>query len=129
MVRYFHDILILMNKIALKLFSLNNVYSRQGSKTLLQNILPVTISGYCVMFLMFLYVYCSLSYCHLLKEMHIFYLSHHIFFFCIILCCDFDYCIIFCATFMLCILQYMTRFILMKETSFPCKNTSMNRQT
>lgn len=57
MMRYFHDILILLNRIALKLFSLNNVYSCQGAKTLLNNYLPDTISGYCVMFLIFLYAY------------------------------------------------------------------------
>lgn len=78
MMRYVHDILILRNKIALKLFSLNNVYSCQGAKTLLNNYLLVTISGYWVMFLIFLHAYYFLSHCHLWKEMNIFYLSHHI---------------------------------------------------
>lgn len=79
MMRYFHDILILWNKIALKLFSLNNVYSCQGAKTLLNNYLPDTISGYCVMFLIFLYAYFFfMSHGHLWKKMNIFYLSHHI---------------------------------------------------
>lgn len=78
MMRYVHDILILWNKIALKLFSLNNVYSCQGAKTLLNNYLLVTNSGYWVMFLIFLHPYYFLSHCHLWKEMNIFYLSHHI---------------------------------------------------